>query len=459
MDFLNERLNHLMHNETSHSKAFELQQESATFLQSELCSKDEIIKTLLETQAAVLDTISKKRTSNTMGNEENAIVIDNDNKVLSAALPSRSLQTPSKENASLKEHHHQTQKSLSPSKPNNNETEYKNKNNCNQKQLYVGNLNTDVVEEDLNQLFGIRSTKYLQDTCSIKMPVNQKTGKNKGFAFITVPERLYIELIKLNGIEFKGKEITIQDATSMRLQTNVPFKNSKRPKVVVNRYPENQDKFGRRNTVPGQQTNPNVTRTPQKAPQEKATNYNDINYQKYSVSFSLKRNKIFVVGDSHLIRIGKERFKKNVDGANVYFKCFSGANTKQLDYYVVATLADENPDSVIIHIGSNDITTSNYNNVNVAGLAKKIVNIGVTCEAYKVSNIAISSILVRSDPKINQVIKQVNRLLQGLCKTNNFYFICNNATDNTFLWKDGLHLTYEDISKLSDNFLEYLTSF
>ena len=123
MDSLNERLNHLMHIETSHSKAFELQQESATFLQSELCSKDEIIKTLLETQAAVLDTISKKRTSNTMGNEENAIVIDNDNKILSAALPSRSLQTPSKENASLKEHQHQTQKSLPPSKPNNNETE------------------------------------------------------------------------------------------------------------------------------------------------------------------------------------------------------------------------------------------------------------------------------------------------------------------------------------------------
>ena len=44
------------------------------------------------------------------------------------------------------------------------------------------NLNTDLVEEDLNQLFGIRSTKYLQETtCSIEMPVNQKAGKNKGF--------------------------------------------------------------------------------------------------------------------------------------------------------------------------------------------------------------------------------------------------------------------------------------
>ena len=33
------------------------------------------------------------------------------------------------------------------------------------------------------------------------MPVNQKTEKNKGFAFITAPENAYIVLIKLNGIE------------------------------------------------------------------------------------------------------------------------------------------------------------------------------------------------------------------------------------------------------------------
>ena len=104
MDSLNERLNHLMHKETSHSKAFELLQESVTFLQRELHSKDEIIKTLLETQIAVLDTVSKWMTSNTMGNEENVLVIDNDNEILSAALPSRSLQTPSKENTKLKEH-------------------------------------------------------------------------------------------------------------------------------------------------------------------------------------------------------------------------------------------------------------------------------------------------------------------------------------------------------------------
>ena len=39
MDSLNERFNHLMHNETSHSKAFELLQESVNFLQRELVQK------------------------------------------------------------------------------------------------------------------------------------------------------------------------------------------------------------------------------------------------------------------------------------------------------------------------------------------------------------------------------------------------------------------------------------
>ena len=39
----------------------------------------------------------------------------------------------------------------------------------------------------------------------------------------------------------------------------------------------------------------------------------------------------------------------------VSFKCFSGAKTKQLDYYVVPTLVDETPQTVVIHIGSSDI--------------------------------------------------------------------------------------------------------
>ena len=68
---------------------------------------------------------------------------------------------------------------------------------------------------------------------------NQKAGENKGFVFITALEHVYIKFIKINRIEFNRKEITIQSVTSTRLQTNVTFKNAKRPQVVVYRHPEN----------------------------------------------------------------------------------------------------------------------------------------------------------------------------------------------------------------------------
>ena len=54
----------------------------------------------------------------------------------------------------------------------------------------------------------------------------------------------------------------------------------------------------------------------------------------------------------------------NLPNARVYMKSFSGANSTQSDYYEVPMLVDEKPNNIVIHIGSNDITKLNYNNVN-----------------------------------------------------------------------------------------------
>ena len=63
-----------------------------------------------------------------------------------------------------------------------------------------------------------------------------------------------------------------------------------------------------------------------------------------------------MIGDSHLNQINKSRFKNdNIEHA-VYFKCFSGSNTKQLNYYTNPTLVDEQLNTIIAHLGSNDIT-------------------------------------------------------------------------------------------------------
>ena len=48
-----------------------------------------------------------------------------------------------------------------------------------------------------------------------------------------------------------------------------------------------------------------------------------------------KNEKVRIIGDSHLKRINKRQFKKDLGKRFSNFKCFSGANTKQLNCYIV----------------------------------------------------------------------------------------------------------------------------
>ena len=103
-------------------------------------------------------------------------------------------------------------------------------------------------------------------------------------------------------------------------------------------------------------------------------------------------------------------------GKRVYVKFFSGATINQLNYYVVPVLVDEKPNNALIHIGSYNITKFNYNNVNAEEFAHRIINIGLICRSYGVTNIAVSSTLKRNIFNINQVIYQINNILKRLCR-------------------------------------------
>ena len=56
----------------------------------------------------------------------------------------------------------------------------------------------------------------------------------------------------------------------------------------------------------------------------------------------------------------------------MYFNCFSRANNKQWDHYVIPVLADEKPQTIVIHVGSNGIIKFNYHDVDVYDLAIRI---------------------------------------------------------------------------------------
>ena len=104
-----------------------------------------------------------------------------------------------------------------------------------------------------NKIFGsfLASTRpYLPDTCNIDFPINNKTGKFKGFAFISVPAHITDELIKLDDIAYHDNELRVEDAKSTRKRTNSNTSNeSRRLCVVMNNYPENQHSYGRKSST------------------------------------------------------------------------------------------------------------------------------------------------------------------------------------------------------------------
>ena len=104
------------------------------------------------------------------------------------------------------------------------------------------NLTGDITKQDICELFGLNQTCYLRDTCNIDFPINNKTGKFKGFAFIRTPAHITDELIKLDGMAYHDNELRVEDATtSTRERTSNNISNkSRRSSVVVNNHPENQ---------------------------------------------------------------------------------------------------------------------------------------------------------------------------------------------------------------------------
>ena len=77
------------------------------------------------------------------------------------------------------------------------------------KRIFVGNLGTNVTTDDLVQLFGLSKSEFLKKTCSLELVAWKKNDKSKNYAFVTVPADIYDELMKLNGIEFYGRQVKV----------------------------------------------------------------------------------------------------------------------------------------------------------------------------------------------------------------------------------------------------------
>ena len=81
------------------------------------------------------------------------------------------------------------------------------------KKLYVGNLSLDTTESDVKELF--TQTGSVE---TVRIIVDRNTGCSKGFGFVEMHEGADKAIAEINGKEFKGRPLTVNEARPMSLR-------------------------------------------------------------------------------------------------------------------------------------------------------------------------------------------------------------------------------------------------
>ena len=165
--------------------------------------------------------------------------------------------------------------------------------------------------------------------------------------------------------------------------------------------------------------------------------------------------KISIFSDSILKGIRAQEFNDNIESGKASFKRFSGATSKQLNHYTLPTLIEESPNTVVIHVGTNDLKQKDKTKENIA---KEIMNIGITSRKHGAKNIVISSIVTRRGVNLDRKRKEANMLLKDMCVKEGFYYLDNDNVTFDKLYKDGVHLVENGSIVLANNILNFLNS-
>ena len=94
-----------------------------------------------------------------------------------------------------------------------------------------------------------------------------------------------------------------------------------------------------------------------------------------------------------------------------------------MNHYVLPKLHEDQPDVVLLHIGSNDLNNQIKDKTNTGKLTEDIINICKSCINLGVKEVIISSILPKNNIALTRIIRQMNDSLREQCLWNGFGFI------------------------------------
>ena len=188
-------------------------------------------------------------------------------------------------------------------------------------------------------------------------------NNNIYIAFITAPDHVCIESIKLNGIDFKSHRLNIEEAqVKPKLKESSPSRNKT---TETKNY---QTPFEEVPVFPGEKSYSNATRP---------------------------HNSVFntiIFADSIPKDIQMHEFNRLIKNRNVKMFNFPGASFHQLLHYLDVHLKDKSIDTVTIHTGINDLL-ANSNRSGMDNLIYNIKKITEKCLMFGVKSVFISGLL------------------------------------------------------------------
>ena len=166
------------------------------------------------------------------------------------------------------------------------------------------------------------------------------------------------------------------------------------------------------------------------------------------------KKKIFILGDSMIKHTKGWEMSSKIDHKhNIYVRSFSGAKVRSMKDYAKPCVKDENPDHIIMHIGTNDLNSE----INPELIAKSIADLanGMVSEKRKVT---ASGIIPRND-KWNKKVEEVNQHLKNMCKIASVDYHDNSSFNpKKHLNNSKLDLNEKGSYKLNSIFLNYITT-
>ena len=171
-----------------------------------------------------------------------------------------------------------------------------------------------------------------------------------------------------------------------------------------------------------------------------------------------RESKTLIFSDSITRDIKKRTFNLECTTTDVIFHEFRGKKAKDIIRYTVPHLEDEQPSSVILAAGGNDLPERDISSNDIRKVADCLLEGGRLCrEHYGVANVLISSIMPRTNSHFQGNRHRLNAMLKEMCHANQFTFIDNN---NIVLrphgHPDGVHLNGEGSDLLHVNLLNVL---